>query len=303
MSLVRAFEEEDIQGLAVLINLHVSLLVPTWGLPSSFIRSHLELNPEQPVIDPWVFERATLCAFEGEKLVAAAHLLRYGTDDKVIERYFNSGDVAWFFFYPEAGEAAKELLNACHEQMRKWGVHKVRAWDSGLPLPASTGIYDAWPHLLSLFEGSNYWAKPEMREAVFVGKLDIPDTPLHKLPRGISMGQNGGNVTVVQIGKTHRIAALRIKADLSMKKGAPLLSNWAQLESIAVEDQWRRQGIATWMMRTAVNYLKKQGCHHIILAVPYEDEMAGAGEFYRSLGWGMVARCYDGWELAVPLNQ
>ncbi|HEV7129639.1 MAG TPA: hypothetical protein VGN32_19555, partial [Ktedonobacterales bacterium] len=66
--------------LGELINAHLGLLVPGWALTGDCIASHLQRHPGQAITDPWVSERTTLCALEGPRLVAAAHLLRYGVD-------------------------------------------------------------------------------------------------------------------------------------------------------------------------------------------------------------------------------
>src|SRR5690349_20340716 len=113
MAQIRPFQPEDISKLTQLINTHISLLISLWGIPSTLILSRLEKNPDEPVIDPWVIERATFCAFVGENLVAAAHLLRYGESEAMNKSYHRRGDFAWFVFEPEFEADAKGLLEAC----------------------------------------------------------------------------------------------------------------------------------------------------------------------------------------------
>lgn len=61
----------------LLINRHLSAIVPGWALPEAFIAGNLQRNPSENIIDPWVRERVTLCALQRQCVVAAAHLLRY----------------------------------------------------------------------------------------------------------------------------------------------------------------------------------------------------------------------------------
>lgn len=44
------------------------------------VMSQLERDPGEFKVDPWVIERATLVADQRERIVAAAHLLRYAAD-------------------------------------------------------------------------------------------------------------------------------------------------------------------------------------------------------------------------------
>jgi hypothetical protein len=73
-----SFDPAHLPALRDLVNAHLTLLVPGWALTNDFIASHLWRNPGQAITDPWVSERLTLCALDGDRLVAAAHLLRYG---------------------------------------------------------------------------------------------------------------------------------------------------------------------------------------------------------------------------------
>lgn len=301
MPTIREFREEDLPQLTLLINLHITMLIPAWGLPSAFIRSHLDLNPEQNIIDPWVIERKTLLAFSGEKLVAAGHLLRYGTGEDVSESYHNTGDIAWFVFFPEFKEDAKALLDACLAAMREWGVLRIGAWDSGLPIPCTVGIYDKWPHLAQLFREAGFRPKPEREEAVWGGAI--------KRYRGGYAYALGGFSIIEReerfIARMHgeQIGYCLVKSDLTHQGAVPALKDWAELYEIEVNADWRRSKIGTWLLLNAMSMLARKDCKYIVFAVAIEDERAGAGEFYRSMGWNLISRCEDGWELLVPANE
>ncbi|MBA2510434.1 MAG: N-acetyltransferase, partial [Rubrobacteraceae bacterium] len=75
---VRPYEHTHLPALLDLVNLHLTAVVPGWALPEAFLAEHLTRNTGEFVTDPWVVERATLCALEGHRMLAAAHLLRYG---------------------------------------------------------------------------------------------------------------------------------------------------------------------------------------------------------------------------------
>jgi hypothetical protein len=57
--------------------------------------SHLECNPDEHIVDLWVVEHATLCALEGERVLAAAHLRRSGDGPAVSESDRGIGAISW----------------------------------------------------------------------------------------------------------------------------------------------------------------------------------------------------------------
>lgn len=85
------------------------------------VLSRLEDEPSEFIVDPWVSERRTLVAEQRGRIVAAAHLLRYGADERVGESYRDAGLIRWFLFWPEApywpdvAEARDALMARCIE--------------------------------------------------------------------------------------------------------------------------------------------------------------------------------------------
>jgi GNAT superfamily N-acetyltransferase len=293
---IRAFQYSDLSQLTQLINLHITMLIPSWGLPSSIILSHLDDNPEQPVLNPWVFERKTLCAFVGEQLVAAAHLLHYGNEPTIFKDYRDLGDIAWFVFEPEFMPEARDLLAACHQQMRDWKVRKLIAWDSGLSIPCATGISDKWPHLRELFLEAGYKPNLGHQEAVFGGTFDkIVPPPQLPLSDGLWIYQQIADPIVLTISKgIEMIGRCEADSDLTSRGQKPALQSWAELNHLEVKETWRRRGIATLLIQKLVEILKKEGKQQIVFAVMLEDEIVGAGAFYASLGWNLISRGLDG---------
>ena len=78
--------------------------------------------------------------------------------------------------------------------------------------------------------------------------------------------------------------------DLTHGGALPALSNWADLWELRVQEPWRGQGIGAWLLRHAVSWLRLSGRDRIVVNVTEDDEAAGAGSFYRRLGWGVFAR-------------
>jgi hypothetical protein len=99
---VQPFHRRDRQQLADLVNAHAAAVVPGAGVSVAALLSHLEREPGEFLVDPWVRERVTLVARQNDRVAAAAHLLRYGDDERVGPAYRNSGEIRWLLFWPEA---------------------------------------------------------------------------------------------------------------------------------------------------------------------------------------------------------
>ena len=77
---VRPFRRGDREQLTALLNAHAAAVVPGVSVSVNAVMSQLERDPGEFKVDPWVIERATLVADQRERIVAAAHLLRYAAD-------------------------------------------------------------------------------------------------------------------------------------------------------------------------------------------------------------------------------
>ncbi len=127
MTEILPYEHDFLEQVSVLVNQHISAVLPGWTLPAARIEAGMRRNPGEYVIDPWVVERKTLCVLERQRVVGAAHLLRYGTGNEVGKFYRGAGDISWLLAWPEHAEDAKALLNACQEQMTAWNTPQVFA--------------------------------------------------------------------------------------------------------------------------------------------------------------------------------
>lgn len=107
--------------------------------------SQLEREPGEYIVDPWVTDRLTLVAEQQDRVVAAAHLLRYGSDERVSPCYRDTGEIRWLVcrpdapYWPEPAGAGSVLAQACVCQLKRWDVRRCYA-DGSLPAP---GVYGA----------------------------------------------------------------------------------------------------------------------------------------------------------------
>jgi GNAT superfamily N-acetyltransferase len=298
---IEPFQEAHLFRVQLLINMHLSTMAPGWGLPEAFIARCLHRNPYQETTDPWVRERMTLCALQKQRVVAAAHLLRYGNGPEVNPYYQNAGDLAWFLVWPNASEAAAALLAAARRQFAAWQVTHEYAWDAGVPVGPFVGVPDAWPHISRALEAAGYAPRTGKKgeESVYGGSLDVAlsgDTPpVAGLTLQRVMGKIDGACFLALVdGEV--VGQCECATDLTRGGMLPALRGWGELSEVEVQEPWRRRGIGTWLVRQAVAWHHLGGGTHLIFAVLPEDEEAGAGRFYQRLGWQVLVRQRKGWQ-------
>jgi GNAT superfamily N-acetyltransferase len=287
-----------------LINAHLDLMVPGWALTEPFIASHLQRNSGQAITDPWVIERATLCALEGQRLVAAAHLLRYGRGPQVGPAYAGTGEIAWFLAWVDAGEAAAALLDAAHAQMHAWGITPDYAWGTGLPVSPFVGVPDVWPHIAAALTRAGYRPGVGNEEAVYGGALDAGPPPADPPIQGLALQRR--LIATLWAANEMRFAALldgreigkcEVALDLADGGALPALQQWAQLTELDVEGPWRNQDIGAWLVRQAVAWIRLGGRSRLVVATMADN--AGAIRFYRRFGWELLVHEQKGWKRAA----
>ncbi len=295
------FQTMHLPQLQALVNVHLSALVPGWALPAEFIAGRLERNPGEYVVDPWVVERSTLCAIERERVVAAAHLLRYGSGPAVGRMYHHAGEVAWLLGWPNATAAIAAVLEAAHTQFASWGVATIWVLEGGLWVGPFGGLPDAWPHIAAALGAAGYRAHPEAarEERVYGGKLDRIPPPAGPPIAGLELRRTAGNfgTKFAALHQGAEIGYCECVSDMTEGGVLPALRGWAELAEIQIDDSWRSRGIGTWLAKHAAAWLQLGGCSQIVLSVAAEDELAGAGRFYERLGWHPMVQLQHGWAL------
>jgi GNAT superfamily N-acetyltransferase len=298
-------EHEHLFSLQDIISRHVETAIPGWALPAQAILQNIKRNFHEAIIDPWVIERKTLCVMDNGRLLAAAHLLRYGDGEAVGEWYKNKGDVAWFVAWPNEPEGGASLLAAAREQMVAWGVKTVTAWDSSLGLPLLGDVPDCWPHIRKLLVEAGFERLHPREEAIFGGWLThIPppgDVPVPGVTMRRVMTQQG--VAFTAYLDDQAIGWCQVVADLTDGGENPNLRGWAELSEMQVDETWQNRGLGAWLVRHAVEWLRLAGCDRIALAVASDNEARGAGRFYERFGWRPFCRREIGWGYRLSTGQ
>jgi hypothetical protein len=115
---VRPFSRADRDQLAELVNAHIGAVLPGVSVSVNAVMSQLEREPDEYVVDAWAVDRATLVAVVRDRIVAAAHMVRYGTDERVSESYRDAAEIRWLVFWPDEPEAADQLAVGCMRACR-----------------------------------------------------------------------------------------------------------------------------------------------------------------------------------------
>jgi GNAT superfamily N-acetyltransferase len=295
---IELFERRHLMHLRELINTHISTVVPGWSISERYIERHLEVNPHQYMIDAWVVERKTLVALHENRVVGAAHLLRYGTEAPVVEHYRGAVDMAWFLFWRGHEALAGDLLAACHAQMDAWHAQHRFVFDSNLPLSIYGGIADCWQHLEKFFEAAGYQSSED--GSVYGGTLDAigapGDAPLPGLTmrRMVLADRNAVSFVAELNGET--LGWSEWVMDLTAGGDLPALAGWSELVEMYIHESWRNRGIGAWLIRHAAIWLRLGRIDRVMLCVTDEDNAEGAGRFYNRQGWFRLAHFRDGWK-------
>ncbi len=262
---VRPFRRQDRDQLTQLVNAHAAAVVPGAGVSVATVLSHLERQPGETIVDPWVAERATLVAEQDHAVVAAAHLLRYFADERAGTSYRGSGDIHWLLFWPvapagnpywsDATGAAEALIAACVRQLEDWGVTRQDAGGE-VPVHGVYGVPEQWPHIRGLYQRAGF-VPTGTPEAVYLALVDdLPQPgppPLAGLSAPRSVGMNGTRLSAVLDGQVIGYIEVEI---FSGGERLPRGGGWADIGNLCVAGDYRRRGVATWLLGQAAGWLR-----------------------------------------------
>jgi GNAT superfamily N-acetyltransferase len=296
---VRPFRRADREQLAALVNAHVQAVVPGVLVPVNTVLSQLERDPAEFIVDPWVTERATLVAEQRNRVVAAAHLLRYGGGGEVGKSYRDTADINWLLFWrdatfwPDATEAANSLMDACLDRLRAWGVDHWHA-DGSLPAPGVYGVPEQWPHVRRLYERAGF-VHDGHTEIVLLARVDELPRPSPPPAPGMELGRAVGINGTRLYGFVGDKVIGYIEVDTNLAQGGRLahLGGWADVGNLHVDEAYRRRGVATWLMGQAADWLRLAQVDRLLDYAWPEEEATLA--LLDRVGFRELTRTARGW--------
>ncbi len=296
---VRSFRRDDREQLTALANAHIQAVVPGLAVSVNTLLSQLEREPGEFIVDRWVAERATLVAEQRGRIVAAAHLLRYGTGTDVGESYRGAGEIRWLLCWPEAPfwrdsiAAGDAVAAAAVGFLGRSGVSHLYA-DGALPAPGVYGLPEQWPHVHGILERAGF-CRGSRTEIVFmadVDALDRPAAPLEGLIAVRTLGVSGTRFSALRDGDEFGYLEVDNRIGDTGRLVRP--GGWADVGNLFVVESHRRQGIASWLLGQAAEWLR---LGHVDRLLDYsEPEQEAYVAFLRRAGFRELTRTSCGWE-------
>lgn len=257
---VRSFRRADREQLTALVNAHAQAVVPGVSASVNTVLSQLEREPNEFLVEPWVAERATLVAEQRGRVSAAAYLVRYGPGPEVGAALRGTGEIRWLLcwpdaaFWPDSMAAGAAVTAAAVAVLRHRGVAGIGA-ELSLPAPGVYGVPAQWPHVARLLLDAGF-APGDRTETVLLA--DVAG-----LPRPVARPDLVATRTVAALGT--RFTAVRdgrpvghLDVDAGIGGGGRLTGpdRWADVGHLEVAAAHRRQGIGTWLLGQAADWLR-----------------------------------------------
>ena len=311
---VRPLRRSDRDQLTRLANAHAQAVMPGMTASVAAVLASLERQPGEFIVDPWVRERVTLVAEQQHRVAAAAHLLRYASDERPGPAYRNLGEISWLVFWPEApagnpcwadaAGAAAALMDACLRQLEHWGVSQQQAGGS-LPVRGVYGVPEQWPHVRALYERAGF-AHTGHTEIVYLadvaGLPRLAQPPFPGLAARRTVGINGTRLSAVLAGEV--IGYIEVEAFAEAER-LSRHGGWADIGNLHVAQPYRRRGAGTWLLGQAAEWLSLAQAGRLLgYAAAGQDpsgcDDAGYRAFLAAAGFRELTRTRCGWTRPVP---
>ncbi|MGI8449727.1 MAG: GNAT family N-acetyltransferase [Streptosporangiaceae bacterium] len=270
---VRPFRRSDLDQVTQLVNIHAAAVIPGLSAPGSTVLARIDGQHGQHSAEPAAGARVALVAEQQNRVAAAALLLRHIPRDEAGAVAGAAGEICWFLFRPQAPagnpywldatEAADALMSACLAQLGRWGPARQQAGGDLLPVRGVCGVPEQWPHVRTIYERAGF-AHTGHTDIVSMARVeDLPrpaGPPIARLVVRRSLGPHGTRLAAMLGEDLIGSADIRILgetgAGISREEEQVPWSRWADMGSLQVASQYRRQGIATWLLGEAAGWLR-----------------------------------------------
>ena len=293
---IRPFARHDRDQLTDLVNAHIKAIIPGCSIPVATLLSQMERDPGEYIVDPWVIERETWVAIEADRLVAAVHLHRYGSDLSVGASLRDSAAVTWLVCWPANLDAGRELMRVAIERLDGWAPTSTHL-EISLPAPLAYGIHDAWPHLATLARDAGFSDADGHTEIQFVIDLDRIGLPAEAPIRGLTVRRRlhvfGAAFAAMLDGG--EIGLLEVDDDFTRHGSMLRNDGWADISNLHVDEDFRRRGIATWLLGHAAAWLTMGGARNLISYLSDDEVESPLHAWNVANGFTELNRTRRGW--------
>ena len=296
MSEIRPFARHDREQLTSLVNAHIRAVIPGWSVPTAALLNQMEREPREYIVDPWVVDRETWVAIERDRVAAAAHLHRYGAEAPVGPPYRGAAAICWFVCWPEHLEVGRQLMSAMLDRLDRWSP-RVQYFDVSLPAALAYGLQDAWPHLRAIAQDGGFSdskGRTELQLLVPVDRVSPPSgAPLEGLFMRRRLNAFGAAFTAV-VGD-REIGLLEVDDDFTRNGTMLRCDGWADVSNLTVAPDFRRKGIATWLLQHAAEWLRLGATRNLIAYLGDDELDSDQAHWYRAVGFTELNRTRRGW--------
>ncbi len=296
---VRPFHRRDREQLTALVNAHIQAVVPGVIASVNTVLSQLEREPGEFIVDPWVIERTTLVAEQRGRIVAAAHLLHYGTGAEVGESYRDAGEIKWLLcwpdqpYWPDTAAAGNAIAAAAVAYLNRSAADRVYA-DGALPAPGVYGLPEQWPHIHAILERVGF-VPGDRTEIVFLADVDVldrPSVPISGLTVRRTLGINGTRFAARLDGET--LGYIEVANCIGDAGRAVRQDGWADVGNLSIDKPHRRRGIAGWLLGQAAQWLALGHVDQLLAYARHDEHELIA--FLEHVGFRELTRTTRGWE-------
>lgn len=296
MTAVRLFSRHDREQLSRLVNAHVAAVTPGGSVPTATLLQDLERPWGEPVVGPWVRDLVTLVGIRRDRLVAAAHLRRYGDAPGVGPTYRNTGEILWLLCWPDELAAGRAVRDAGLAQLQRWKVAAEYA-DGTLPAPGVYGVSDAWPHIARLYREAGFDSRDGQTEIVLAGRVPALTPVDAPIDSAVTVRREVGPLGIsFQAARADAIiGACEIDDDLARGGRNLAVAGWADICNHWVAEADRRRGVGTHLVARAASWLRLGGARRLMAYVIDDASADDALRYWARYGLEPINRTVRGW--------
>lgn len=294
---IRPFARRDRDQLLSLANHHIATVLPGGSIPGSALLSAMERDTGEYIIDPWVVARHTIVGIERDRLVAAAHLKRYGTGSPVGASYDDAGSIDWIICWPDQLATGRLVLGEALDQLSQWGL---RIWysDGALPCLGVYGIPDSWPHVVSLVAEAGFDDADGQAEVIFAGEIAGVEPPGPPPLDGLTVRRVLGTLGIsleAMVGD-EVVGVFEVEDDYTRGGSVMSLEGWADEGNHWVREDLRGQGIGSWLLCHGCAWLRLGGTRRLLAYAPEDENLPRIEQYLARYGLGRIGRTRRGWK-------
>jgi ribosomal protein S18 acetylase RimI-like enzyme len=172
----------------------------------------------------------------------------------------------------------------------------VERWyaDGALPAPGVYGVPEQWPHVHALYERAGF-VHDGHTEVVLLARVDELPRPTQAPITGLvlrrAVGVNGTRLSAC-LGE-EVVGYIEVETNLGDGGRLGQLGGWADVGNLHVSEGCRRQGVATWLVGQAADWLRLARVERLLDYAWAEEEDCLA--LLRRLGFRELTRTARGW--------